>query len=76
MKPKRAWTSEDTSTLIRMNAVGYTDGEIARVTGHAAITVFYRRRHLGLSASRRKDWTRQAFSSPNTRGRLQMLAAR
>ncbi len=30
----REWKQTDTDTLIRMNAVGYTDSEMAAVTGH------------------------------------------
>lgn len=57
MKPKREWKDSDTQTLIRMNAVGYTDGEIARVTGHDRRTVERRRNIMGLSPSYRVDWT-------------------
>lgn len=73
---RHQWTKEDTETLIRMNAVGYTDGEIGRVTGHATITVFYRRRALGLPPPSRKDWMSRKFSLPSTRYRPQTLAIR
>lgn len=53
MNGKR-WLPEHTDILRRMNAVGYTDGEIAATTGHAAITVFYRRTALGLTKVRRE----------------------
>jgi len=49
----RRWTAEHTATLKRMAAAGYSDGEIARHLGFAAVTVFYRRTHLGIGASRR-----------------------
>ena len=54
---RHQWSKEDTDTLIRMNAVGYTDGEIARVTGHDRRTVERRRNIMGLSPSYRVDWT-------------------
>lgn len=60
-RPKRIWKDSDTQTLIRMNAVGYTDGEIARVTGHAVITIRVRRTLLGVSPCRRKDWTKRTW---------------
>lgn len=50
---RRPWTTEATSTLRRMALAGYTDGEIARHLGYAAITVFYRRSALGIGATRR-----------------------
>lgn len=49
----RKWTGEDTATLRRMVRAGYTDAEIGRHTGHAAVTVFYRRQTLGLEACSR-----------------------
>lgn len=52
----KPWLPEHSDTLRRMNAVGYTDREIAAVTGHKPITVFYRRRALGLPCCRRRDW--------------------
>jgi len=55
------WTPSHTETLIRMNAVGYTDEEIARTTGHATITVRSRRTLLGLPPCRRKDWTKRSW---------------
>ena len=51
----RVWTAADTQTLERM-AGRYTDEEIAARTGHAKVTVYYRRRLLDLPATmRRKD---------------------
>lgn len=50
----KPWLQSDTDTLTRMNAVGYRDQEIAAVTGHAKITIFYRRKALGLSPARRE----------------------
>lgn len=51
----KAWTATDTQTLESM-AGNYTDEEIAARTGHARITVYYRRRMLDLPATmRRKD---------------------
>lgn len=47
------WTPSCTAALKRMATAGYTDGEIARHLGCAAITVFYRRNALGIGASRR-----------------------
>lgn len=49
----RCWTPEHTATLRRMASAGYSDAEIAKQIGFAAITVFYRRSHLGIGASRR-----------------------
>jgi len=51
----KPWTDEHTATLRRM-AGKYTDKEIAGQTGHRPITVFYRRKALGLPCCRRKDW--------------------
>lgn len=60
MNGKR-WTQEDTDTLIRMNAVGYTDAEVGRVTGHAPDTVLRRRQALGLPPCHRVDWTKRQW---------------
>ena len=54
------WSQSDTETLQCM-AGKYTDEEIARVTGHATITVRTRRNHLGLPPCRRKDWTKRRW---------------
>lgn len=51
----KPWTGADTDTLRRMNAVGYTDGEIAAITGHCRETVTRRRLMLGLDASHRQE---------------------
>lgn len=56
MSNGRPWLPQHTATLRRMNAVGYTDGEIAAVTGHRRETVTRRRIAMGLSESRRVDW--------------------
>jgi len=48
------WLPEHSDTLRRMNAVGYFDCEIAAITGHKPITVFYRRKSMGLPASKRR----------------------
>lgn len=57
MNGKR-WRQEHTDTLTRM-AGHYTDEEIAGQTGHKPVTVFYRRKGLGLPACQRIDWTKR-----------------
>ena len=49
----RPWNADDTATLKRMASAGYSDAEIAKQIGFAAITVFYRRNALGVGAGRR-----------------------
>ena len=60
MKPKREWTERHTEILDRMAGL-YTDEEIGRVTGHAAITVRVRRTIRGLPPCRRRDWTKRTW---------------
>lgn len=47
----KEWLPNDTATLRRMNAAGYSDGEIAKHTGHCESTVLKRRKDLGLDGS-------------------------
>lgn len=71
----KPWTEADTATLRRMNAVGYTDGEIAAVTGHNPRTVQRQRAAHQLPICKRIDWlTRSARDMVVRRGRRQPCA--
>lgn len=50
----KAWLPEHTDTLRRMNAVGYTDEEVAAITGHCRETVTRHRLALGFDCSYRQ----------------------
>jgi hypothetical protein len=52
----KIWKPEHTDTLRRMNAAGYTDAEIAAVTGHCVRTVRDQRNARGLASVHRRDW--------------------
>lgn len=52
----KEWKPEHTDTLRRMNAVGYTDGEVAAATGHCVRTVRDHRNMLGIASVHRRDW--------------------
>lgn len=59
MKPKRAWTSEDTAFLKEW-AGRKPDRAIAAFTGHAVITIRKQRTDRGLpSYCHRPTWTRR-----------------
>lgn len=71
-KPRFLWTPRHTEILRRMAAVGYTDREIANVTGHRRETVTRHRLALGLPASHRVDWIeRQTHPSSDHSGHLE-----
>lgn len=61
------WTANDTATLRRMNAAGYSNGEIAQHTGHAEITIRKHLEALGLPSCRRKAWLIRFCSEFNRR---------
>jgi hypothetical protein len=55
----RPWLQSHTETLLQMNAKGYTDAEIATITGHNRRTVERRRNALGLPHSKwLEGWVR------------------
>jgi hypothetical protein len=55
----KPWLPEHTDTLVKMNNDDWCDDVIAVATGHAKVTVSYRRRALGLTAGRLKEWNRK-----------------
>ena len=61
------WTDRHTDILRRMASVGYTDGEIAAITGHRRETVQRQRQARGIDPCHRVDWlTRICREKPLT----------
>lgn len=54
---RKDWTDEDTHTLARMAAAGYSDSEIAAHTGHCRETVRRQRKDRQIDPCHRIHWT-------------------
>lgn len=75
---RKDWTHEDSHTLARMAAAGYTDDEIAAHTGHCRETVRRQRKDRQIDPCHRVHWTirsrRLRIIRAGSRGRQQCCA--
>lgn len=71
MKPRK-WTADDTATLRRMAAAGYSDGEIARHIGRDREVVRRQRDAIGIRTRVNRTWL--AYCARLAKRRLQIAA--